>query len=247
MRAESATGSDVSAAGTSTIGRASVAHSWCVAPPGSRSAVSSSAAGRRQHGRQRDVPATVRLSLQRRQRVFHPATKVVPTRSMMRDARIAPMPMSSRVPSPLDMGLVRPTRSSRRPRRCSTTISTAACGRRRSSTSPPSSATTACRRPTPTSWRRTSGAAPTASASSSTSRRSPTRSGSCRSATRSSGSPPSAPRTWPPTASCMPRSAMAPELCTERGLTLDEVQDAILEGFRIGSSAAAEAAATRSS
>ncbi|HET7472609.1 MAG TPA: adenosine deaminase [Candidatus Limnocylindrales bacterium] len=34
---------------------------------------------------------------------------------------------------------------------------------------------------------------------------------------------------------------MAPELCTERGLTLDEAQEAILEGFRIGS-AAAEAA-----
>ena len=34
---------------------------------------------------------------------------------------------------------------------------------------------------------------------------------------------------------------MAPELCTERGLTLDEVQDAILEGYRLGS-AAAEAA-----
>jgi len=34
---------------------------------------------------------------------------------------------------------------------------------------------------------------------------------------------------------------MAPELCTERALTLDEVQDAILEGFRLGS-AAAEAA-----
>ena len=31
---------------------------------------------------------------------------------------------------------------------------------------------------------------------------------------------------------------MAPELCTERGLTLDEVQDAILEGFRVGSAAA---------
>ncbi len=34
---------------------------------------------------------------------------------------------------------------------------------------------------------------------------------------------------------------MAPELCTERGLTLDEAQDAILEGYRIGS-ARAEAA-----
>ncbi len=34
---------------------------------------------------------------------------------------------------------------------------------------------------------------------------------------------------------------MAPELCTERGLTLDEVQDAILEGYRLGS-ANAEAA-----
>ncbi len=31
---------------------------------------------------------------------------------------------------------------------------------------------------------------------------------------------------------------MAPELCTERGLTLDEVQDAILEGYRLGSAAA---------
>jgi adenosine deaminase len=34
---------------------------------------------------------------------------------------------------------------------------------------------------------------------------------------------------------------MAPELCTERGLTLDEVQAAILEGYRRGESAAAAA------
>ena len=34
---------------------------------------------------------------------------------------------------------------------------------------------------------------------------------------------------------------MAPELCTERGLTLDEVQAAILEGYRIGEVRAAEA------
>ncbi len=34
---------------------------------------------------------------------------------------------------------------------------------------------------------------------------------------------------------------MAPELCTERGLTLDEVQSAILEGYRIGEERAAAA------
>ena len=34
---------------------------------------------------------------------------------------------------------------------------------------------------------------------------------------------------------------MAPELCTERGLTLDEVQEAILDGFRLGSANAAAA------
>ncbi len=34
---------------------------------------------------------------------------------------------------------------------------------------------------------------------------------------------------------------MAPELCTERGLTLDEVQEAILEGYRIGTDRAAAA------
>jgi adenosine deaminase len=34
---------------------------------------------------------------------------------------------------------------------------------------------------------------------------------------------------------------MAPELCTERGLTLDEAQEAILEGFRIGTATAAAA------
>jgi adenosine deaminase len=34
---------------------------------------------------------------------------------------------------------------------------------------------------------------------------------------------------------------MAPELCTEKGLTLDEVQEAILDGFRIGSANAAAA------
>ncbi len=34
---------------------------------------------------------------------------------------------------------------------------------------------------------------------------------------------------------------MAPELCTEGGMTLDEVQDAILEGYRVGESRAAAA------
>jgi adenosine deaminase len=34
---------------------------------------------------------------------------------------------------------------------------------------------------------------------------------------------------------------MAPELCTERGLTLDEVQEAILEGYRVGEVRAAAA------
>ena len=34
---------------------------------------------------------------------------------------------------------------------------------------------------------------------------------------------------------------MAPELCTEKGLTLDEVQESILDGFRIGSANAAAA------
>jgi len=34
---------------------------------------------------------------------------------------------------------------------------------------------------------------------------------------------------------------MAPELCTERGLTLDEVQEAILEGYRVGQAQAAAA------
>jgi len=34
---------------------------------------------------------------------------------------------------------------------------------------------------------------------------------------------------------------MAPELCTEQGLTLDEATEAILDGFRIGSARAAEA------
>jgi adenosine deaminase len=34
---------------------------------------------------------------------------------------------------------------------------------------------------------------------------------------------------------------MAPELCTERGLTLDEVQEAILEGYRVGEARAAAA------
>ena len=34
---------------------------------------------------------------------------------------------------------------------------------------------------------------------------------------------------------------MAPELCTERGLTLDEATEAILDGFRLGSANAADA------
>src|SRR6187551_78454 len=34
---------------------------------------------------------------------------------------------------------------------------------------------------------------------------------------------------------------MAPELCTERGLTLDEATEAILDGFRIGSANAEQA------
>ena len=58
-----------------------------------------------------------------------------------------------------------------------------------------------------TSWRPGSAAAPTASRSSCTSRRSPTPSGSCRRPPRSPGWRPNAPRTWPPTGSCTPRSA----------------------------------------
>ncbi|MEZ5248738.1 MAG: hypothetical protein R2713_05830 [Ilumatobacteraceae bacterium] len=50
--------------------------------------------------------------------------------------------------------------------------------------------------------------------------------------TPSNGSPPSAPRTWRPTAWCTPRCD-GTELCTG-GLTLDEVVEAILDGFRAG-------------
>ena len=60
-----------------------------------------------------------------------------------------------------------------------------------------------------------------------------------RRGTRSSGSPPSAPRTWRPTASSTPRCATRPSCRPEGGLTLDEVVTAILDGFRRGSAAAA--------
>ena len=45
------------------------------------------------------------------------------------------------------------------------------------------------------------------------------------------GGRPSAPRTWPPTASCTPRCASRPSCSTEQGLTLDEVVEAVLDGF----------------
>ena len=48
-------------------------------------------------------------------------------------------------------------------------------------------------------------------------------------------SPPSAPRTSPPTASSTPRCASPPSCTSRRGLTLDEVVEAVLEGFRLGS------------
>ena len=60
-------------------------------------------------------------------------------------------------------------------------------------------------------------------------------------ATPSTASPPSAPRTWPPTASSTPRSASRPSSHVERGLTLDEVVEAVLEGSAPGRQRAAAA------
>ena len=51
------------------------------------------------------------------------------------------------------------------------------------------------------------------------------------SATPSSASPPSAPRTWPPTASSTPRSASRPSCTPRQGLSLDEVVEAVLDGL----------------
>ena len=109
--------------------------------------------------------------------------------------------------------------------RCCTTTSTAGCGPRRWSTWPPSTATS-CPPPTRASWPRGSPRAPTAATSTSTSRRSSTPSASCRRREPSSGWPPSAPRTWPTTASSTPRCAWRPSCAWRQGLTLDEVVEA---------------------
>ena len=79
-----------------------------------------------------------------------------------------------------------------------------------------------------------SAAAPIARAWSSTSRGSPTPSASCRRPRPWSASPPSAPRTSRTTASSTPRSA-SHRSSTRAGLTLDEVVEAVLRGFRRGS------------
>ena len=62
----------------------------------------------------------------------------------------------------------------------------------------------------------------------------PHRRASCRPARRSPGSPASAPRTWPRTASSTPRCATPPSSTSSGGLTLDEVVEAVQEGFDAG-------------
>ena len=136
--------------------------------------------------------------------------------------------------NPGGMRCSRSTRSARRPRRCSTTTSTAACGPRRSSTSRASTATPTCRRRTSTSssaWFR-------------------------RGADRKSlelyletfqhtfGVMQHYDAIVRVAAECAEDLAAdgvvyaevryAPELSVEKGLTLDEVVRANLEGFRLG-------------
>ena len=135
----------------------------------------------------------------------------------------------------------RSTRSARRPRRCSTTTSTAACGPRRSSTSPASTATTTCRRPTSTSSRPGSGAAPTASRLELY----------LETFEHTVGVMQDRDAIVRVAAECAEDLAAdgvvyaevryAPELSTEKGLTLDEVVEANLEGFRLGAERAAAA------
>ena len=125
-------------------------------------------------------------------------------------------------------------RSRRRPRRSSTTISTAGCDRRRSSTSPPSTATTAL--PTTdvdelAAWFRRGADRKTLELYLET-------------FAHTFGVMQEPDAIARVAAECAEDLAadgvvyaevrMAPELCTERGLTLDEAVAAILEGFRIG-------------
>ena len=62
----------------------------------------------------------------------------------------------------------------------------------------------------------------------------PHRRGDAERRRRSPGWPASAWRTWPPTASCTPRSATPPSSTSSQGLTLDEVVAAVQEGFDEG-------------
>ncbi len=79
-----------------------------------------------------------------------------------------------------------------------------------------------------------SATAPTRARCRATSRPSTTRWPSCRRARSSSGSRASAPRTWRPTASSMPRAATRPEQHLRAGLTLEGVVEAVNAGFRDG-------------
>ena len=79
-----------------------------------------------------------------------------------------------------------------------------------------------CRRPTSTTSRPGSGAAPTARASSSTSRRSPTRSGSCSGRDAITRVAAECAEDLAADGVVYAEVRMAPELCTEQGLTLDE-------------------------
>ena len=91
-----------------------------------------------------------------------------------------------------------------------------------------------CPRRTPTAWAAGSGRPPTPARSCSTWRRSRTPSASCSTPTRSTGWPGSARSTWRPTASSTPRCASPRSCRRRRGLAIEDVVEAMVDGFEEG-------------
>ena len=108
-------------------------------------------------GRRSSATSSARPRLDRRRARLvrrHRRHRAGPAWPTAASPRHAPRPRRGGLPDARTIGAVPDLATIvRRPRRSSTTISTAACGRRRSSTWPRSTATTACRRPTSTTSR----------------------------------------------------------------------------------------------
>ena len=157
----------------------------------------------------------------------YPGPRRLPART---DCRRRPVPWRD------ERAAERRRRSSGRPRPCSTTTSTAACDRPRCSSWPPSTATAACPPPTSPSWRAGSTGAPDRNdlvlyleTFAHTRRR---HAGPRRHRARGASE---CAEDLAADGVVYAEVRFAPEQHLEKGLTLDEVVDAVLEGFRLGS------------